>query len=425
MRRAIQKAVEVLGRTTPVLRRADYFVDLAIEAGPAKETRIFGLREWIVSRFRMHWISAMEKAWTERESGTRSTVIIVLVVQFAALVISFGLVGRAAVDGDISLAALAITAQAILSLTGEVFSFSRGEISLEYGSPAVPAVAEFENKASQYQLDNAREPGRVPKEEIRFQEVSFAYPRTGVEVLKSLDLVIPHGRSLAVVGENGAGKTTLIKLLGRLYDPTSGRILVDGIDLKDIEPEAWRSRIAVIFQDFVRYELSAVENVGFGAINRINNIASLTKAAERSGADRVVANLPHGWNTVLSRQYQKGTDISGGEWQRIALARAFMAVENGASVLVLDEPTASLDIQAEAEFFDRFLELSQGLTTILISHRFSTVRKAEMVCVLADGGLAEIGTHEELISLGGRYARMYKLQAASYAEGDPVNGGAL
>jgi ATP-binding cassette subfamily B protein len=190
--------------------------------------------------------------------------------------------------------------------------------------------------------------------------VTFAYPGTSINVFTDLDLTIPTGRSLAIVGANGAGKTTLIKLLTRLYEPATGRISVDGVDLRCIDPAAWRRRVAVIFQDFVRYELTARENVGFGAIGAIDDEGALQRAARRAGADGIIAAMPHGWETVLSRQYQRGSDLSGGQWQRVALARALFAVEAEAEVLVLDEPTASLGTDVEAELFDRFLELTRG-----------------------------------------------------------------
>jgi ATP-binding cassette subfamily B protein len=232
-----------------------------------------------------------------------------------------------------------------------------------------------------------------------------------VPVFTSLDLDIPGGRSLAIVGVNGAGKTTLVKLLARLYDPDRGSISVDGIDLREIDPGVWRSRFAVIFQDFVRYELSVRDNIGVGCLELISEEASLRNAASKAGAERLVNGLPWKWDTVLSRGYERGTELSGGEWQRIALARAFAAVEGGARILVLDEPTANLDVKAEAELFDRFLELTQGLTTILISHRMSSVRHADRICVLQHGRVIEDGDHAYLLRLDGVYARMFRLQA--------------
>jgi len=244
------------------------------------------------------------------------------------------------------------------------------------------------------------------------------YPGSDHDVLNGLDLSIPAGRSLAIVGSNGAGKTTLVKLLARLYEPTEGRVSVDGIDTDDLDPDAWQRQISVIFQDFVRYELPARENVGFGAPSRLDDHPALERAAAMYGADAIIEALPYGWDTVLSRRYTRGADLSAGQWQRIALARCHLAIEAGARILVLDEPTASLDVREEARFFDRFVELTAGLTTILISHRFSTVRAASRVVVLDEGRILEDGTHEELVALGGIYADMFRMQAGRFGQSE-------
>jgi ATP-binding cassette subfamily B protein len=235
-------------------------------------------------------------------------------------------------------------------------------------------------------------------------------------VYEGLSLRIEAGRSLAIVGVNGAGKTTLVKLLARLYEPTAGRITVDGVDLREIDPHAWQPRVAAIFQDFVRYELTAADNVGFGAVAVQGDLERLRSAAARVGVLDLVESLPGGWSTILSRRYEDGTDLSGGQWQRIALARALFAVEAGAGILVLDEPTANLDVRAEVDLFDRFLEVTQGATTVLISHRFSTVRRADRIVVLDQGRVVEEGTHAELLAAGGRYAASFRLQAERYGE---------
>ena len=228
------------------------------------------------------------------------------------------------------------------------------------------------------------------------------------------------------MGENGAGKTTLVKLLCRLYEPTAGRLTADGADLRGLDPAAWRRRVAVIFQDFVHYELPARDNVGFGSLGALAGpvaAARLEAAAQRAGALDLIRGLPRGWDTVLSRRFTGGADLSGGEWQRIALARALFAVAGGAGVLILDEPTANLDVRAEAALYERFLDLTRGLTTILISHRFATVRRADRICVLAGGGIVEDGTHAALLARGGRYAELFRLQAARFADGPPPRDG--
>jgi ATP-binding cassette subfamily B protein len=249
-----------------------------------------------------------------------------------------------------------------------------------------------------------------------FDGVTFGYPGSERPVLEGLDLVLEPGRSVAIVGENGAGKTTLLKLLAGFYTPTSGRILVDGRDLRAIDPAEWRRRLAVIFQDFTRFELSAFENVALAdpAVPGAERFAR--EAAEAADATGIVDALPGGWSTVLSRAYTGGADLSGGQWQRIALARALYGAKVGGRVLILDEPTASLDVGAEVTLFDQLLAHAAGCTAIVVSHRFSTVRRADRIVVLADGRIAEDGDHADLVARRGRYAHLYELQAQRFRD---------
>jgi ATP-binding cassette subfamily B protein len=226
--------------------------------------------------------------------------------------------------------------------------------------------------------------------------------------------VIPAGQSLAVVGANGAGKTSLVKLLCGLHEPTDGAVVVDGVRLRDLEIDDWRRRLAVVFQQPLRLPMSAFSNVRFGRVDTAPNLEFAQIAVERAGASSVVDALPNGWETVLSAEYEGGVELSGGEWQRLGLARALYAVQEGASVLVLDEPAAHLDARSEAELYRRFLELTSGLTTIVISHRFSTVRQASSIVVLDQGSVVEQGSHDELLALDGTYAHMFRLQAARF-----------
>ena len=246
---------------------------------------------------------------------------------------------------------------------------------------------------------------------FEFRNVSFAYPGTQRMVLKNFNFTIEPGERVALIGENGQGKTTVVKLITRLYDPTEGEILLDGVDLREYEIEDLHREMGVIFQDFMRYEMTVRENIGVGHVEVPHSEAEIELAAQKSLAADVVKKLADGYEQMLGRRFVSGVDLSGGEWQRIALARAYL---RDAQLLILDEPTAALDAKSELEVFERFAELTQGKMALLISHRFSTVRMADRIVVLADGRLAEEGTHQQLMALGGRYAEMFEMQAASY-----------
>jgi len=253
----------------------------------------------------------------------------------------------------------------------------------------------------------------MPAREIRFRGVTFAYPAGGDPELEHFDLTVPAGTSLAIVGRNGAGKTTLAKLLCRLYDPQVGAIEIDGVDLRALDLDSWRARITAVFQDFIHFEMPLRDNVAPRGAPDEAVMAALTAAGGDGLADLA---------TVLGRGYKGGTDLSGGQWQRVALARALAAVELGAGVVLLDEPTAQLDVRGEAEIFDRILAATRHCTTILISHRFSTVRQADRICVLEHGKVIELGTHAELMALGGRYRTMFDLQAERFQESEDEQG---
>jgi ATP-binding cassette subfamily B protein len=328
-------------------------------------------------------------------------------------------IASSAIDGRIGFTAAVIYCQAVFT-ANSLGNVSDQDELIAGGVAALPVALDLERRLQPDRIGGA-DPAGMPQQSIRFEGVHFTYPGRENDIYAGLDLEIPAGRSLAVVGDNGAGKTTLIKLLARMYEPTAGRITVDGVDLRELDPAKWQPRIAAIFQDFRKYHLSARDNVAFGAPGIADDDEAVRRALQRTGADAIVDGLENGWDTPLDRQLTGGTDLSGGQWQRIALARAMFAVEGGAGILVLDEPTASLDVRTEAEIYDRFLELTHGLTTIVISHRFSTVRRADAIVVLDGGRVVERGSHDELLALGGRYAGMFTLQASRYTE-EPVNG---
>jgi ATP-binding cassette subfamily B protein len=413
LRRDFFRNVQAVTGQAETLRRSRYFRDVALTPVAAKETRVFGMGDWVVERFRQSWMGAMNDMWAERRDNWKTVLlggVGFFVVEFGAMAV----LGRAAVNGEISIARLSVFVSAVAGLNVFI-NLGDHDLNLTWGAPAIVATTELDElvRRPEVALHGDRTADSLPTREVRFENVSFAYPGRN-EVFSGLDLTIPAGKSLAIVGDNGAGKTTLIKLLARLYDPTGGRITVDGVALTDIDPHAWQRRLSAIFQDFTHYELTARDNVAFGNPDLPVDGARLDAAAARAGATDLVAGLPNGWDTVLSRQFKDGTDLSGGQWQRLALARALYAVDAGAGVLILDEPTASLDVRAEAELYDRFLELTHGLTTIVISHRFSTVRRADRIVVIEQGVVVEDGTHDELLAAGGRYARMFRLQASRF-----------
>ena len=321
-----------------------------------------------------------------------------------ANIVVFWALASAAANGSLDLGALVIYAQSAVGTS--MIAFGGLNWALDGSAAPVAAVLRLEpsmRRAGMLQSGTRRADG-MPAHEIRFRDVTFAYPG-GAPVLDGFDVAIPAGSSLAIVGQNGAGKTTLAKLLCRLYDPQSGSIEVDGVDVRDLGLDSWRARLTAVFQDFIHFELSLRDNVAPGGAPTEEVLAALKGAGATQLADL---------DTVLARGYDGGTELSGGQWQRVALARALCAVQLGAGVVLLDEPTAQLDVRGEAEIFDRILAATRQCTTILISHRFSTVRHADRICVLEHGKVVELGTHDELIALGGRYRTMFELQAQRF-----------
>jgi ATP-binding cassette subfamily B protein len=428
-------------RNTPEVRAAqrdaDYAYRLAVDAAPAKELRLFGLAEWTLDRFVMRRTRLHQLQYEATRLRERPMLWSLLFVVSANIVVFWSL-ATAVADGRLSLGQVVAFAQAAVGTSMIAF----GGLSWALDGAAAPVAAVLRLEAAMRPAgalpSGSRPAAGVPARDIRFRDVTFAYPSSpsqsgslgagrtgptpmgslatsgaGAPVLDRFDLTIPAGSSLAIVGQNGAGKTTLAKLLCRLYDPQSGAIEIDGVDLRELSLDSWRERVTAVFQDFIRFELPLRDNVApKGAPD------DAVRAALESAGAAQLASL----DTVLAKGYEGGTDLSGGQWQRIALARALCAVKLGAGLVLLDEPTAQLDVRGEAEIFDRVLAATRHCTTILISHRFSTVRHADRICVLEHGRVIELGTHDELIAKGGRYKTMFDLQAQRFTGADDEEG---
>ena len=411
---------------TDPLRRARYVQRIGLLPPWAKEVRIFGLVSWLVEQYGREWSIVMAQLGRARRADYRPMALLGVVVLGAHVAVLL-LLARSATTGALPVSELVVVLQGLFGMT--LIASLAGDTWIENGSVPVPDVLDLEQavrtserpvrpdalRPDAVRPDALRAAAGLPRQAISFQGVSFGYPSRDTLVLADFDLRLPAGRSVAIVGLNGAGKTTLVKLLTGLCQPAAGTIMVDGIDLADLDLDGWRRQVAVIFQDFVRYELPATDNITFGSIEHGRlDPSELMDIAAQAGAADLLAALPGGHETILSPRFEGGVDLSGGQWQRVAFARALMAVRAGARVLVMDEPTAHLDVRAEAELYDRFLELTAGLTTIVISHRFSTVRRADRIVVLEHGRITEDGSHGELMEAGGEYARMFRLQASSY-----------
>jgi ABC-type multidrug transport system fused ATPase/permease subunit len=397
-------------RNTPEVRtaqrHADYSYRLAVDAAPAKELRFFGLAGWVTDRF----VTARKRLYDLQYAATRlreKSVATCLVIVLAANAVVFWLLADGAADGRLTTARVVVFVQAAIGVSSVAFGGLNW--ALDGAAAPVAALARVEAAVGAGTLPDGTVTLPPGAKEIRFRDVSFAYTDGGRPVLDGFDLTIPAGSSMAIVGQNGAGKTTLAKLLCRLYDTSAGAIEIDGVPLQNMELGAWRQQVTAVFQDFIRFELPLRVNVAPGGAPDDVIRAALDAAG---GTDLADGNL----DTVLSKGYPGGTDLSGGQWQRIALARAICAVQQGARVVLLDEPTAQLDVRGEAEIFERILDATRACTTILISHRFSTVRHADRICVIEDGRVVELGSHDELMTLNGRYRAMFDMQASRFTE---------
>src|SRR4249919_521724 len=396
---------------TPERRQLEYIRQMGASVETAKEVKIFSLNRFFIARFKQlsdkFYLANAALAGKRAFWGTLLAALGTL-----GYYIAYAYIAWRTVEGDFSIGDLTFLAGSFRRLRqlleGLLIGFS------QIAGQALYLDDLYSFFEIEPEITSKPDAAPVPRPIARgfvFEGVGFRYPDAARWALRDVNFELHAGEVLALVGENGAGKTTLVKLLARLYDPDEGRILLDGRDLRDYQLEDLRANIGVIFQDFVRYHLSAGENIGVGQIDAMGDHARIVSAAERSGADAVIAGLPDGYDQLIGRRFKTGVDLSGGEWQKIAIARAYM---RDAQVMILDEPTAALDARSEFEVFQRFKELSSDRTAILISHRFSSVRMADRILVLNEGRLEASGTHPELIAQGGRYAELFELQAAGY-----------
>jgi ATP-binding cassette subfamily B protein len=396
-------------RQTPVKRQLDYLRVLGASKESAKELKLFGLSGFLSSEY----IRLADGIYRENVNLARRRLVaggLLSLLSTGGYYGAYAYVIYRTVTGDLSWGTLQFLAGAIAGASLNIQNVFATFASIADQSLFLTDLVDFlAVRPLLFSKPNAVPAPRPIQSGFSFEDVSFAYPGSPRQVLDHLNLRIEPGERIALIGENGQGKTTIVKLLTRLYDPTAGRVLLDGVDLREYNIEDLHSQIGVIFQDFMRYEMSARLNIAVGRIDAED--ASIRLAASKGLADKVIGRLPGGYEQLLGRRFEGGVDLSGGEWQKVALARAYL---RDAQLLILDEPTAALDARSESEVFQRFADLTEGRMALLISHRFSTVRMAERILVIEDGRIVEEGSHQRLLDLGGRYAGMFELQASSY-----------
>ena len=398
-------------RQTPVKRELDYLRQVGGSKEAAKELKLFGLADFLTGRF----IMLSNKIFDENLVLFRRRLWAVSMLSMVSTGGYYGcyvwVIYETAI-GAFSIGTLSFLTQSIINASNNISQiFSTLSSIADQALFLTDLLAFFEMRPTVTSKPHALPAPRPIVDGFEFQDVSFVYPGTERRVLEHLNFRLEPGERIALIGQNGQGKTTIVKLITRLYDPTAGRVLLDGVDLRDYDIEDLCKEIGVIFQDFMRYEMTARENIAVGRIEYLPDLPRIEAAAEKSLADGVIQRLAKGYDQMLGRRFEGGVDLSGGEWQKLALARAYL---RESQVLILDEPTAALDARAEYEVFARFNELTEGKMALFISHRFSTVRMAERIIVLENGAIAEEGSHERLVARGGRYAEMFELQASSY-----------
>ena len=398
-------------RQTPLQRQLDYLRVLGGSKEAAKELKLFGLRKFLIERF----TNLSDEIYAENIGLSRRKLIagsLLSMVGTMGYYSAYVFVIWRTVNGGLTIGTLTFLAGAIQQASSniqQIFSTIAA-----FGDQALfltDLLAFFKMEPTIRSKPNALPAPRPIKQGVEFRNVSFSYPGNSRLILDHINFRLHPTERLALIGENGQGKTTIVKLITRLYDPTEGQILLDGVDLRDYDLEDLHREMGVIFQDFMRYEMTAAENIAVGRVEELKNPELLQIAARKSMADATIERLPRGYDQMLGRRFEQGVDISGGEWQKVALARAYL---RDAQILILDEPTAALDARSEFEVFQRFAELTAGKMALFISHRFSTVRSADRIIVLENGKIAEEGSHEQLSRLGGRYAEMFEMQASSY-----------
>ena len=398
-------------RQTPIQRQLDYLRVLGGSKEAAKELKLFGLRNFLSQRFTRlaNEIYEENTALARRKLIAGSALSAVGTMGYYA---AYAFVIWRTVAGALTIGTLTFLTGAILQASSNIQQiFSTLAAIGDQALFLTDLLAFFQMKPTIRSKPNALPAPRPIVLGVEFRNVSFSYPGNSRLILNHINFQLHTGERLALIGENGQGKTTIVKLITRLYDPTDGQILLDGVDLREYDLEDLHRVMGVIFQDFMRYEMTARDNIAVGRVEEINNLEALEAAARKSMADQTIARLPQAYDQMLGRRFEQGVDISGGEWQKVALARAYL---RDAQLLILDEPTAALDARSEYEVFHRFAELTAGKMALFISHRFSTVRSADRIIVLENGGIAEEGSHDQLSRLGGRYAEMFEMQASSY-----------